>query len=158
MDKKEELESVKFILNESKETYSRNLLNTEKIDSKIEKLFALILALIILFINTIKFPGGIFKYIYFGGLVSFIISLFLLIFSYRPKGYGALDPGKLISKFKRKEYVSLPNLLKVISGMFAENVNSIKDINKKKSKYIKISSYLILVGVICIVILKIGGA
>lgn len=154
--KKEEIE---LIFKETKEAYKRNLDNIDKIDSKIVQLFTFITTLILVFINFIKFPlTQILVVVYLFTIIIFISALFILIKSYKPKKYGAIDYNKLIIEYNKGSYNDI-SLLKALSGRNAEDINSIKNNKEEKSNLFSLSSYLTLIGIILIIILKIfqGG-
>lgn len=153
-------EEIKQILRETKEAYQRNLDNIDKIDSKIVQLFTLIIALILLFINIIKFPKDcLLMVIYLLVAISFTLSLLILIFAYNPRKYGATDYNKLIKKYEGGDYKNYFELLKAITGRKAEDIDSIKENMDKKVFLFKLCTYLSLIGLVFIIILKIfqGG-
>lgn len=156
MEDKENLQMIEDILSETKEIYNRNYENVDKVDSKLVQFFSLITALLLLFINLIKFPETcllIGAYLLTAGLL--IGSLILIIRAYIPTQYLAIEPNQLINEYDRGKYKSRKELIKAIAGTTAENVISLKEKIKKKSKTIKLCAYLSVVALLLIIILKI---
>ena len=141
---------------ETKESFNRNLENMDKIDSKMVQLFTFITALTILFINFIKFPSNMYLIdIYLITSFLFLVSLFLLIFAYKPKKYYSVDCNKLITQYVGGKYDSNVDLMKSICGEIASDINSIKESKNYKANIFTFCSYLSITGLILIIILKI---
>lgn len=153
---KEELEMLQDLLAESKEIYNRNLDNSDKIDSKIVQFFTLSSALLILFIQFIKFPETCsLRFLYVIAGLLFITILILLIKAYKPTGYLSIDPNPLIDKFCKKKYKARKDLIGAIAGTTAENLLSIKENIIRKSKIINVCAYMLVVALFVVMLLNI---
>jgi hypothetical protein len=149
-------EMIEDIFEETKDIYNRNNENSSKIDSKLVQLFTFITALVLLFINIIKFPESCFLksiYVLVGAL--FIISLVLIILAYKPMPYLAIEPNNLINKYCKRQYKSRKSLIEAMAGTTAENVISLKQNINKKSRIIEICAFFSVVALILIIILKV---
>jgi len=147
---------ITTIFRETKEAFNRNLKNVDKIDSKLVQLFTFITALILLFINFIKFPSNVYLIIiYILASSLFLIALFGIILAYKPQKYYSVDCNKLITQYVKGEYKSNIDLIKSLCGEIASDINSIKENKEDKTKIFAFCSYLSVAGLILIIILKI---
>ena len=146
---------LKLIFEEIREGYKRNLANVDKIDSKIVQLFSFITAILVLVVSFISFPSNFWLILFYClAAILFIIALFLLIIAYKPKVYNSIDYNKMISEYEKNKWDEL-DILKNIAGRKAADINSIKEIKKKKSTLFNLCSYLTLAGIMFMIILKI---
>jgi len=156
MKAQEHLEMLQDLLTESKEIYNRNHNNIDKIDNKIVQFFTLNSALLILFIQFIKFPNAcVLRILYIIAGLLFIVILVFLINAYKPAAYQSIDPNSMINKFCKKEYKTRKDLIGSIAGTTAENLLSIKENINRKSKIINICAYMLVGALFAVMLLNI---
>jgi len=156
MEDKENLQMIEDLLAETKEIYKRNYENVDKVDSKLIQFFSLITALLLLFINLIKFPDTCLLIDAYLITVCLLIgSLILIIKAYKPMPYKAIEPNQLLNKYADGNYKSRKELIEAITGTTADSVISLKEKIEKKSKTIELCAYLSVVALLLIILLKI---
>jgi hypothetical protein len=149
-------EKIEIIMFETKEIYNRNNDNIKHIDNKLVQLFVFVNGLLLLFINLLNYPSECtLRFLYLITVGLFIIVLFLIVTAYKPRSYLAIDPNALINKYYNKNKTK-EELLESIIGTTAENVNSLKEMINQKCTLINISTYLLIITVLFMVILKVN--
>ena len=156
-------EKIREILLETKESYSRNLNNSNRIDNKLERIIIFITAITLIFIQNIDFPKTI------QSQIQYIITAFFLIYMiyhlfqhYRHKNYNAIDPNILIKDYYKKNKnkylneISKLDILEAITGTTAINIESIRNNINEKDDILKSCSKLIFIIFISIIILNLN--
>ncbi|MCK5177453.1 MAG: hypothetical protein KAQ92_07025 [Candidatus Aenigmarchaeota archaeon] len=152
-DKKEIVEEI---YKEIKESYNRNLNNVNIIDSKLTQLFTFATALLLIFINTVDFPQEFCLIVlYLITILIFISTLYLIMKTYAPAEYYAINSNEVIKKYDGNENKDKIDLLKDFAGRNAEDVISIKENCTKKTDAFKVGLRFILMAVIFLIFLKI---
>jgi len=146
---------IEVILYETRESYSRNLKNTDKLDLKLDRLITFTTAILLLFIEYVEIPEkNILKFLYLITSASLLIILIRFIIAYNPLSYKSIDPNPLINKYVEKKYHSRKDLLGAIAGTIGDNVISVKENNNNKAKILTFYSIIYIFIFISITILK----
>ena len=156
MKKEIKLEMAEVLLKETKEIYNRNHENMHKIDSKLIQLFGFITALLLLFVNIIKFPSELWlRVIYVVTIVILLAALGIIIRAYKPMNYLAINPNVAINKYAEEKYKNKLELIEALAGTTGENVLSLKRNVNQKTEIIDWGAILIIIALILTIILKI---
>ena len=146
---------IEVILYETRETYSRNLKNSDKLDLKLDRLITFTTAILLLFIEYVEIPEkNILKFLYIITSAILLVILIRFIIAYNPLSYKSIDPNPLINKYVKKKYRSRKDLLGAIAGTTGDNVNSVKENNTNKAKILRFYSIIYILIFLSIVILK----